>query len=123
MLLYKHSFGPRISLSQCNFYEILVKELIKNKFDSISRRLSNCGGDKEDDTLLDPVEGSGTSMAVTNKRRKLGNGDYTSASCQGRCLVSKVRKLKFLFSTCRENGLGNIDFCHESTKRCFLMYY
>lgn len=116
-LLYKYAFGPRLCMSQSTFYETLAEELIENKYDVVSCRSAYAPeSDQESDTEM--VAGIGTHLAVTNKKRKLSDGSVTNAALQGRCRVCKVSKSKFLCSTCRDNGVGDIYICHVSTKRC-----
>lgn len=110
---------PRLYTSQSTFYESVAKELIKNEHSVISRRSAHAP--KYTQILNNElVAGVGAHLAVRNKKRKLSNGDVSSATLQRSCRICKVNKSNFLCSTCRENGAGNINICYVSTKRCFL---
>lgn len=61
------------------FLETLAEELIEKKNDLIFRRLAHAPkSDQDVDNEL--VAGVGTYLAVTDKKRKMSNGDVSSAA-------------------------------------------
>ena len=120
--------------TQKQFYSRLATELIDNNFDRIggirrfSREESNIPvvvAECFDATTMLPRSGISTHLTPTKRRRRTKDGEYTSFTFQGHCIICG-NKTRYQCSKCRDGAhlfqKDNIGYlCHtQNGKLCFM---
>jgi hypothetical protein len=113
--------------TQKQFYGRLATELIDNCFDRATDNRRRQQSSPTDCELIDhrtnlPRSGTSIHLTPTKRKRKNKDGDFTSYTFQGRCMVCK-QKTRFQCSRCKDEATDKDEgwLCHTvNGKMCFV---